>query len=134
MTRRRATIYWLSSIGPVLLGIACDRGTGSDRRFVKKQYVNTDIVFNSNRDQGRVDIYVVDRNGGSLRQLTKNSGNNWGPQWNWRDKTKIIFASDRDGDALELYLMDADGKNSHQITKGISDKGVDHPRWLPVKK
>ena len=44
--------------------------------------MNTNIVFNSNRHQGRVDIYVMDRDGGSLRQLTKNSGNNWGPQWN----------------------------------------------------
>jgi hypothetical protein len=30
--------------------------------------------------------------------------------------------------------MDADGKNQRQISKGIDDRGLDHPRWLPVRK
>lgn len=38
------------------------------------------------------------------------------------------------GDSPVLWVMDADGKkNPRQITNGIADKGVDHPRWLPVK-
>lgn len=89
------------------------------------------IVFNSDRDHrgdhsgnvsaghhgdsGALDVYVTDRTGEEWTQLTKESGNNLGPQWNG-DKSKIIFVSDRDGGNFELYIMDADGTNQKRLT------------------
>lgn len=73
------------------------------------------IVFNSNRDKGKLNVYITDRIGKDWIQLTKESGNNLGPQWNG-DKSKIIFVSDRDGGNYELYIMDADGKNQKRLT------------------
>ncbi len=89
------------------------------------------IVFNSNRDHhgdhgnntnvdhhgdtGILDIYVTDRNGAEWTQLTKESGNNLGPQWSG-DKSKIVFVSDRDGGNFELYTMDANGARQERLT------------------
>lgn len=73
------------------------------------------IVFNSDRDNGKLNVYVTDRIGKDWTQLTKDNGNNLGPQWNG-DKSKIIFVSDRDGGNYELYVMDADGKNQKRLT------------------
>lgn len=78
------------------------------------------IVFNSDRD-GKIDIWLMDRDGKGLIQLTKNQGNNLGPQWNG-DKSKIIFVSDRDGGNYELYIMNADGANQQRFTFTVEEE------------
>ena len=73
------------------------------------------IAFNSNRD-GNLDIWLMNKDGSGLVQLTKNQGEeNLGPQWNG-DKSKIIFTSTRDGGNHELYIMNADGSNQQRLT------------------
>jgi TolB protein len=58
--------------------------------------------------------------------------------WDFRasessDGKEVVFCRAETGGSPALWVMDSDRKNPRQITKGISDKGVDHPRWLPVK-
>ena len=55
------------------------------------------------------------KDGTGLTQVTKNQGDNLGPQWNG-DKTKIIFTSTRDRGNDELYLMNADGSGAERLT------------------
>ncbi len=80
------------------------------------------IVFNSNRDGGRMDVWLMDKDGGNLVQLTKNQGNNYGPQWNQSDKSTIVFVSDRDGGNNELYSMNADGSNQKRLTNSPEEE------------
>ena len=67
------------------------------------------------------DIFVADRDGGNLRQLTES--------WRYdaeatisRDGEKIVFTSLRSGD-LEIYAMDADGSNVVQLTDELGYDG-----------
>ncbi len=67
------------------------------------------------------DIFVADRDGGNLRQLTDT--------WRYdaeatisRDGQKIVFTSLRNGD-LDIYTMDADGSNVKQLTDKLGYDG-----------
>ena len=60
------------------------------------------------------DIYVGDRDGKNLKQLTTEKGYDAEGAYS-PDGTLIAFCSDRDGDP-DLYVMDADGKNVRQLT------------------
>lgn len=60
------------------------------------------------------DIFIADKDGSNLRQLTDN------PYYDAEatvspDGSKIIFTSIRDGD-LDLYVMDTDGRNLRRLT------------------
>ena len=84
------------------------------------------IAFASDRD-GDDDIYVMDTDGGNVRQLTDDPEWDGYPAWS-PDGTRIAFASDRDGDD-DIYVMDADGGNVRQLT---DDPGWDgYPAWSP---
>lgn len=98
----------------VLVGIFFWGGAPGKPTPIYKASIDS-IVFNSNRDQGNLDVYITDSTGKDWLQLTKDYGNNLGPQWNG-DKSKIIFVSDRDGGNYELYIMDADGQNQKRLT------------------
>jgi hypothetical protein len=58
--------------------------------------------------------------------------------WDFRvsespDGREIVFCRAPTGDSPTAWVMDADGGHARPITKGISNKGVDHPRWLRGK-
>ena len=66
------------------------------------------IAFQSNRD-GDFEIYIANRHGGQLRQLTRNSVWDrlpaWSPDGNW-----IVYSSDVRGDeTFDLYRIRPDG-------------------------
>jgi Tol biopolymer transport system component len=82
-----------------------------------------------------LDIYVMDRDGSNLRQVTKGMpGANWAPFFT-PDGTKIIFASNfknPKGPAaqnFDLYLINVDGTGLEQIT--FSDKFDGFPMFSP---
>ena len=89
------------------------------------------IVFNSNRD-GKYEIYIMDRNGSNLKQLTDNPiGNsqfspNTYPLFS-PDGSKIAFSSDRNGNE-EIYIMNIDGSN----VQLVSDQHFRYPNSSPV--
>jgi Tol biopolymer transport system component len=98
----------------------------------------TRIAFRSNRDgdgdldevgdDGDFDIYVMDTDGGNLKQLTDVPGVDYKPTWS-PDSSRIAFASNRDGD-FDLFIMDAaSGGNVTNLTKHLA---VDFsPAWAP---
>lgn len=67
------------------------------------------------------DIFIADRDGANLRQLT----DTWGYDAEAtisRDGEKIVFTSLRDGD-LDIYSMDADGSNVKRLTDELGYDG-----------
>lgn len=91
------------------------------------------IIFTSKRN-GDLDLYVADRNGGNIRQLTDTLGYDGGAFFN-QDCSKIIWRASRPSgekevadyerllgqdlvgpNKLELYVMDADGSKVKQLT------------------
>ncbi len=73
------------------------------------------------------DIYTMNANGKSHKNLTETPASEWVPVWS-PDGQKIAFASDRDGDS-EIYIMDKDGSNLEKLT---DNQGYDgRPRWSP---
>jgi TolB protein len=92
----------------------------------------TKIAFSSTRpDGGNMDIWVVNRDGTDLRNLTPNTRNSdeivptWSPGGN-----QIAFTSDRPG-SPQLYVMNAaDGLGLRRLT--TTEPKVDRPRWAPA--
>lgn len=84
------------------------------------------IAFAS-RLRGNQDIYVADRDGSNVVQLTANMGDNNSPSWS-SDGSQLVFASNRDGN-WEIYRMDADGSEPQNLTNNPSDD--EQPDWSP---
>lgn len=87
------------------------------------------IAFASSR-AGGVDIWVVNRDGTGLRQLTysnKMSVSNTSPTWS-PTGAQIAFTSDRTG-SNQIYVMSAEGTGVDLLT---SDTKADRPTWSPA--
>jgi hypothetical protein len=80
-----------------------------------------------------VHIYVMDADGGNVRQLTDAPGSDINPAWS-PDGTWITFEGYRDDDS-DIYVMDAYGGRVRQLrgTRGHRDypAGDYDPTWLP---
>jgi len=87
------------------------------------------ILFQSNRS-GEWQIYVMDADGGNVRQITSGGANNDFPDWS-PDNRSIAFVSDRGGDE-DVYVMRMDGSGLRNLS---SDPARDiHPYWAPDGK
>ena len=71
------------------------------------------ITFTSNRD-GTRNIYVMNSDGGNVKQLTDGAGINNSATWS-PDSQKLLFESSRDGNA-EIYVMNSDGSDQKRLT------------------
>ncbi len=98
--------------------------------------LNGKIVFETTRD-GNAEIYVMDANGGNLRNLTQHPARDFRADWS-PDGKQIAFISNRSknpeilvGDD-DIYVMDADGSNVRNLTQ---HPGLDgSPDWSPDGK
>jgi Tol biopolymer transport system component len=65
-----------------------------------------------------LELFVMDRDGGNLRQVTRLGGANFAPSWH-PDGKRLIFASnihDPKGRNFDLYLVNLDGTGLEQVT------------------
>ena len=97
------------------------------------------VAFISNRSEneeiliGNDEIYVMDADGGNLRNLTQHPGFDSYPDWS-PDGKQILFLSNRDG-GINTYIMDADGQNVRRLTNYPPDgEFADNPVWSPDGK
>ncbi len=83
------------------------------------------IAFVSN-DSGNDEIWVINRDGSELRQLTRDDFNWWDKHPSWSpDGNQIVFWSNRTGHG-QIWVMDADGNNLYSLSRtGFND-------WDPV--
>jgi len=91
--------------------------------------------YKPQESRGGVSICRLDPKTREIMELTPARSATWDFRGSESsDGKEVAFCRAETGGIPALWVMDSDGKNPRQITKGISDKGVDHPRWLPVKK
>jgi TolB protein len=131
----------------VAAALAASCGGASERAEETNPVAGERIAFFSDRD-GDDEIYVMDRDGQRVEQLTHNSGpearepDDFLPAWS-PDGRSIAFVSTRDqpGQAMpsgdepapeEIYVMDADGGKEKRLTSN-SDSDVS-PDWTPDGK
>jgi TolB protein len=86
------------------------------------------IAFASDRG-GAMNIYVMDADGGNVKQLTTFDDRSRCPAWS-PDGKQILFTRGVDMEGCALFVMDADGGNVKQI--GSDD--VWNPAWSPDGK
>jgi hypothetical protein len=112
---------------------------GSDRQVLTRNHVQIDkrpdwspdgtrIAFESPRDLGLPDIYVMDANGANIIRLTNQPGADGYPAWSPNGQ-HIAYASDETGD-FEIYVMNADGSNKRRVTNNPGKQDI-HPTWAP---
>jgi TolB protein len=83
------------------------------------------LAFASNRS-GNFDIWVVNRDGSGLQNLTNSAAYEIAPTWS-PTGTQIAFISDRAG-SNQLYVMSATGTG----TQLLVGQKVDRPTWSPL--
>lgn len=89
------------------------------------------IVFSSESD-GRLGVWVMNRDGSEKRQLSKET--DWNPHWS-PDGSRIAFTSGRKGKS-GIYLIDPDGSNEVRLTKSKHESAGEYSEddvfsWSP---
>ena len=86
------------------------------------------ICFESNRDGGKMQLYVANRDGSNIHRLLTDrfidSSPTWSPSGN-----QIAFASDRTG-SIQIYLISSDGVGNPTLL--TSESYADKPTWSPA--
>lgn len=93
------------------------RGNSSDRQPAYSPDGKS-ILFSSNRS-GNLDLWLIAREGGTVRRITDDGAEDWDPAFT-PDGKKIVWSSGRSG-KLEIWIANADGSGAKQI----SQDGVD---------
>jgi len=90
------------------------------------------ILFSSNRG-GNLDLWMIDRATGALRQITDDPAQDWDPAFT-PDGRHLLWDSHRGGSALEVWISDLDGSNARQVTHdGVSAQNpgmTSDGRWI----
>ena len=91
------------------------------------------IAFDSGRGRGNatVDIFVMDPNGGNVRQVTR-MGFASRPKWSPNGK-RILFEAVTDA-GREIYMVDADGRNRWKVSFPNIEAGMFASGWSPDGK
>ena len=79
----------------------------------------------------QLELLVMDRDGGNLRQVTKLGGANFAPSWH-PDGKRLIFASNIDdpkGRNFDVYLINVDGTGLERVTFNATFDGF--PMFSP---
>jgi Tol biopolymer transport system component len=81
-----------------------------------------------------LELFVMDRDGGNLRQVTRLGGANFAPSWH-PDGKRLIFSSnqhDPKGRNFDLYLVNVDGTGLERVT--FNDTFDGFPMFSPDGK
>ena len=79
---------------------------------------NQSVIFQSNRN-GNWDIYIIDAETGSERQLTTSAFDDVNPYWS-PDKDWIVFQSNRTG-TWNIYLLNVSTGTEYTVTDAPYD-------------
>lgn len=75
-----------------------------------------------------MDIWIIEKDGGNLKQLTHDKSYDADPNWS-PDGSKICFTSTRSR-KMDIWIMNSNGGNPEQLI-GISDSKAEskEPDW-----
>ena len=99
----------------------------------------SDYVGEGAADQTKVEIFVMNADGGGLTQVTHDDAYDAFPSWS-PDGTEIVYSSYRGSDYIpgclgltlcpgDLYVIGLDGTNQRQLTVDPADESM--PSWSP---
>ena len=86
------------------------------------------IAFTSLRNNGRIQIYLMDLVDNSVKPLSEKYSFDMQPAWS-KDGKEIIFISTRRGNP-QIWVMDSDGSNQKLFSHSTGLKNW-HPSWSP---
>ncbi len=100
----------------------------------KKEYF--DLLARGLVEPSKMEITVLDRDGGNFRQVTKNGKANFGPYWH-PDNKRILFSSSQDTPPrsrpmFNIYMINEDGTGQVKVTNNKSFDGF--PMFSPNGK
>ena len=82
-------------------------------------------------DGGTTQVWVVNRDGTGLRQVTSSAGQHWPHSWA-PDNDRIAFAGERDG-VWNVWTVSASTGVTQQLTRFTTPNGyVRYPAWSPL--
>jgi len=111
------THLWIAPEGDTVRARRVSSGLGAYKHI---RWTPDDKLIVAAFGNQNIDIYLRDREGAEIKQLTVNAGTNWGNEVT-SDNRYIVFDSDRTGD-LHIWRMDIDGGNPVQLTNGGGEK------------
>lgn len=94
------------------------------------------IAFVGEGTNGNAEIFVADRNGTGIRQLTLHGLTDDQPVWS-PDGLRIAFRSQRNLGYNDIWIINADGTGLQQLTNDevrVNMTGYEHPAWSPDGK
>ncbi|MEK7433901.1 MAG: hypothetical protein AABZ74_12260 [Cyanobacteriota bacterium] len=98
----------------------------NSNEIIVRDNLSGPIAFESDREEGKSELYLMDDNGANQRRLTYNpSGNSYYPAWN-PDKNKIAFMSTVNNQE-DIFIINSDGTGLKNLTEG----NLEHD-YLPV--
>ena len=90
----------------------------------------TRIAFDAEHD-GVTDVFVMDADGGNVRQVTHDTAYHWSFQPTWSpDGTQLAFIHGLNGECCRTAVVGADGTQQHDITTGENAYDM-YPAWSP---
>jgi Tol biopolymer transport system component len=89
------------------------------------------LVFSGYANNGSYDIWIIDADGGGLRDITPRPSLDYGAAWT-PDGERIVFGSSGEGlgEANQLFIMDDDGSNIEPVGPGAGAVWSPDGRWI----
>lgn len=120
-------VYILDIVSGAITQLTSNEILGTDSRFPDFAPGGGQVVFVSENEEGRGQLFVVDSKGNGLRQLTDDEAVYENPAWS-PDGEWIAFEKAKHGE-WGLYLIRPDGSSLKRI--GSTDVNLFHPSWSP---
>ena len=87
------------------------------------------LVFISDRDQRKGELYIVNRDDTELVRLTDDDLVESDPAWSPGGKHVAFVAGEASGQGGNVFIVETDGSDPQQLTEDASEKR--HPVWSP---
>ncbi|MBA2290898.1 MAG: PD40 domain-containing protein [Gemmatimonadales bacterium] len=117
----RQNIYAIPIPASGVASVANARPVTTGNQLIERLALSPDgkwLAFDSNVE-GNQEIFVLPSGGGEARRVTRNSGDDFAPNFSG-DASQITFHSTRNGNR-DLYLINADGSGEQRVTSDSSE-------------